>query len=90
MGKGRAEEVWKEIEEVVKGRLVSVDELEGGKTDWSRVDKVSWALLLELQSQLTCQIYKLSEMNALKLPPAELLALKKAAIITAVAIKSVT
>ena len=44
MGKGRAEEVWKEIEEVVKGRLVSVDELEGGKTDWSRVDKVSWSL----------------------------------------------
>lgn len=42
------------------------------------------------RSQLTCQIYKLSEMNALKLPPAELLALKKAAIITAVAIKSVT
>lgn len=34
--------VWKEIEEVCKGRLVSLDELEkGDKTDWSRVDKVS-------------------------------------------------
>ena len=42
------------------------------------------------RSQLTCQIYKLSEMSAIKLPADELLALKKAAIVTAVAIKSVT
>lgn len=39
----RQAEVWKGIEGVVKGDLVSVKELDkGDKVDWSRVDKVSY------------------------------------------------
>ncbi|BEI86064.1 hypothetical protein CcaverHIS002_0603510 [Cutaneotrichosporon cavernicola] len=68
---GETAEVWKAIEAVVKGRLERVDKIDEVDVPWSRVDKV----------------YKVGEMNQLKMPAAELEAAKCAAIVNAVAVK---
>ncbi|WVN90706.1 uncharacterized protein L203_105948 [Cryptococcus depauperatus CBS 7841] len=66
------EEVFRGMESVVDGKLVSWNNLETG-TDWAMVDK----------------IYKLSELNALKLGSSELLNKKKTAVVSCVAVKNV-
>lgn len=41
-GQGSVEEIWKGMEDVVQGELLSLDELERGDgIDWQKVDKVS-------------------------------------------------
>lgn len=66
-----AEDVYGMIGRVVEGRLESVGRLDEVDVPWGRVDKV----------------YKVAEMNQLKLPPAEREAAKRAAIVNAVAVK---
>ncbi|KAK4690038.1 hypothetical protein P7C73_g18, partial [Tremellales sp. Uapishka_1] len=70
------EEVWKEMEAVVEGELESLDVLdehEGGRTDWKAVDK----------------LYKLGEMNQLKLGPSDLRQKKRDVVVNTVAIQTV-
>ncbi|CAK9785508.1 hypothetical protein CC85DRAFT_276406 [Cutaneotrichosporon oleaginosum] len=66
-----AADVYASIADVVHGRLESVDKLDEVHVPWARVDKV----------------YKVAEMNQLKIPPAEREAAKRAAIVSAVAVK---
>jgi EKC/KEOPS complex subunit CGI121/TPRKB len=66
-----AADVYAMIGRVVQGRLESVGRLDEADVPWGRVDKV----------------YKVAEMNQLKLPPAEREAAKRAAIVNAVAVK---
>lgn len=84
------ESVWKGIESVVRGRLVSLNELDNpDRPDWKALDKVCpygpWGRGCVAEMS---QVYKLAEMNSLKVP--NLLDLKKTAITNAVAIKHVT
>ena len=54
-GTGSEEEVqavWKGMEEVVKGELISLDQLDrGDEVDWSRIDKVSHLFNVDLLVQ---------------------------------------
>lgn len=84
------EAVWEGIDSVVRGRLVSLNELDSSdRPDWKALDKVSSRKHgVELCLAYGSQVYKLAEMNSLKAP--NLLELKKTAITNAVAIKHVT
>ncbi|GMK59890.1 hypothetical protein CspeluHIS016_0901070 [Cutaneotrichosporon spelunceum] len=65
------EQVWRMIEDVVSGRLERLDRLDEVEVPWARIDKV----------------YKVGEMNNLKMSGAEREAAKRAAIVNAVAVK---
>jgi hypothetical protein len=87
-GQESAEGVWEGMKALVEGESVRLEELDiGTGVDWSRVDKVSY-LLHWVETKADVQVYKMAEMNQLRDP--ELLQKKKAAVETAVAIKSVT
>ena len=53
----RQKAVWKEIEAVVKGELVSTTKLDkGDKVDWSRIDKVSSTLHMRVMQYDTREL----------------------------------